>query len=294
MHIIPVLSGAAKLAKVLISNDDGWAELNIRALYDALDTAGFSSVISAPAINKSGTGSLDTPARELGPSGCEFGSCPPYSPAVGLNSSMTRFNYVSSYPVTSVKYGIEVVAPTTFGGPPDIVVTGVNVGCNLDVAVLGSGTVGAACEAAKQGIPAIAFSGCTGSQISWEEKDPGYSTVYANLSSKIAEELVSYGKPYLPRNIWLNVNYGESSSSCSSSNDFKFVLSRILPAIPIITKEDLLICDNNGRLPTERMVVKTPGCFASISVGEASTKSTADAHTQAVVYNKLRSSGTQA
>ena len=30
--------------------------------------------------------------------------------------------YVNSYPVTSVKYGIQNLSPNAFGGPPDIVV----------------------------------------------------------------------------------------------------------------------------------------------------------------------------
>ena len=41
---------------VILSNDDGWAEANIRAFYKSLSTAGDSVVISAPAENKSGSG----------------------------------------------------------------------------------------------------------------------------------------------------------------------------------------------------------------------------------------------
>ena len=59
--------------------------------------------------------------------------------------------YVNSYPVTAIRYGINTLAPKFFGGEPDIAVTGPNVGSNLGVAVLVSGTVGAATEAVKQG-----------------------------------------------------------------------------------------------------------------------------------------------
>ena len=43
---------------VVLSNDDGWAEINIRAFYNTLTAAGDSVVLSAPAENESGTGKL--------------------------------------------------------------------------------------------------------------------------------------------------------------------------------------------------------------------------------------------
>lgn len=89
---VPVLKPAAN---IVLSNDDGWAEINIRQFYYALTNAGNSVIISAPADNKSGTGSADLPATtRLTP--CEFNSCPAGSPAEGFNSSMKRFNYVNS------------------------------------------------------------------------------------------------------------------------------------------------------------------------------------------------------
>ena len=60
--------------------------------------------------------------------------------------------YVNSYPVTAMRYGIETLSPKFFGGAPDIAVTGPNVGSNLGVVVLASGTVGAATEAVKEGM----------------------------------------------------------------------------------------------------------------------------------------------
>ena len=47
---------AASAANLLLSNDDGWAEANIRSFYNALVKAGNNVVLSAPADNKSGTG----------------------------------------------------------------------------------------------------------------------------------------------------------------------------------------------------------------------------------------------
>lgn len=45
-----------------------------------------------------------------------------------------------------------------FGGPPDLLVSGINAGANLGRAVLFSGTVGAALTAVQFGVPAMAVS----------------------------------------------------------------------------------------------------------------------------------------
>lgn len=76
-----------------------------------------------------------------------------------------------------MRYGIQTLSPIFFGGAPDIAVAGFNVGANLGTTVLISGTVGAATEAVKKGIPAIAFSGSTGSQTAWNAGVEKYETV---------------------------------------------------------------------------------------------------------------------
>ena len=55
-----------KAINIVQSNDDGWAEINNREFYNSLTSAGFSSIISAPAENESGTGSLDAPPTTVG------------------------------------------------------------------------------------------------------------------------------------------------------------------------------------------------------------------------------------
>ena len=137
----------ATSTNVVLSNDDGWAEKNVRTFYNGLVTAGDSVVLSAPADNKSGTGMLlpalwrqekdgptktpigssDAPATPL-TKPCEFNTCPAGSPAQGSDSSNHRLNYVNSYPVTSMRYGIQTLSPKYFGQAPDIAVAGPNVG----------------------------------------------------------------------------------------------------------------------------------------------------------------------
>ncbi|KZV96537.1 putative acid phosphatase [Exidia glandulosa HHB12029] len=288
MRVAALLLAAAstQAINVLLSNDDGWAEANVREQFTSLVNAGFSVVLSAPAENKSGTGSTDqTPSPRTTP--CEFNSCPAGTASEGFNASDTRLNWVNSFPVTSVKFGIQTLSPHFFGGPPDIIVAGPNVGSNLGSTVLISGTVGAATEGAKEGVPSLAFSGSTGSQVSYTTLPTSYSGVYAALSTTVTSTIVDSGKPFLPAGIALNVNFPSVSGSCTTAGAFHFVLSRINSAASGAAA-DVRTCGST-RLPTESSVVGTSGCFVSISVMNATNKGDVAAATQQVVLTKLSS-----
>ena len=182
-----------------------------------------------------------------------------------------------------MKYGIDRFSPKFFPTRPDLAVAGPNVGSNLGVVIYFSGTVGAATYAAKTGFPTIAFSGSSGSPTAWNEGTPHYSEVYAELATQVTNRLAASGTPYLPADVWLNVNFPEvTDSSCTNADEFQFVLSRIFPTL---AAQDVKTCGST-QLPSEREVVDTSGCYASISVGMAD-KTDANATTQGVVLNKL-------
>lgn len=157
----------------------------------------------------------------------------------------------------------------------------------MGLEVLFSGTVGAAVEAVESGVPAIAFSGDTGDQTAWNVLPiPLYSQVYADVATNLTNYLVASGAPYLPDDIWLNVNFpAVSSDSCNSSDQFSFVLSRIYTAIPLISGEDVETCGSTS-LPTETDVVDTDGCYVALSVGNTD-KVDGNSSQQAVVLDKL-------
>ncbi|CZS89274.1 related to acid phosphatase [Rhynchosporium agropyri] len=149
-----------------------------------------------------------------------------------------------------------------------------------------SGTIGAAVEAIKRGIPAIAFSGGSGEQTAWTVPTPAYSEIYAQLATNLTTTLLKSGKPYLPEGVWLNVNFAASTSTlCSKASDFKFVLTRIWPAIPFVDPVDVETCGSD-RLPQERRVVGGIGCYVSVSVGNLN-KLDAGAAAQSVALKKL-------
>jgi 5'-nucleotidase len=106
--------------------------------------------------------------------------------------------------------------------------------------------------------------------------------IYANLTSKFVDTLLAGSTPILPPGISLNVNY-PATRNCSTVSAFKFVLTRI-EADP--TAEDVNTC-GSVHLPDESSVVKGSGCFASVSVFNASTKADVDAATQQFVLEKL-------
>jgi hypothetical protein len=54
--IVALFPLAASAVNIISSNDDGWAEANIRAFFESLQAADHSVVVSAPAENQSGKG----------------------------------------------------------------------------------------------------------------------------------------------------------------------------------------------------------------------------------------------
>jgi len=127
--------------RILITNDDGVASSGLRAAYEAVKDLGEVFVV-APATQQSAVGRSMTLFEPLRIGRLPFGDTTAYS--------------VNGTPTDSVIIGLFVVLE---GRRPDLVISGINVGENLSAeAATTSGTIGAALEAANQGVPAIAAS----------------------------------------------------------------------------------------------------------------------------------------
>lgn len=133
------MQGMNKRPKILLTNDDGVNSGGLWAAYEALSEFADVTVV-APAVQQSAVGrsiSIFEPLRmnEIfvnGRSAYAVEGRPTDSLILGL-------------------YGLKL--------NPDLVVSGVNLGENISYeSITTSGTVGAAMEAANQGVPAIAFS----------------------------------------------------------------------------------------------------------------------------------------
>ncbi|KAH6611498.1 hypothetical protein Trco_001518 [Trichoderma cornu-damae] len=283
--VIPAL--AVQAARIIQSNDDGWAELYLRSFNDALNAAGHDVVLSAPADDQSGAGSSDSPpSPRTDP--CGYNSCPGNGGTTGHNDTRPDLNWVNSFPVTAMKYGIDTFGPRLWNGSaPDFAVAGPNVGSNVFVQLPFSGTVAAAAFAAHDaGIPSIAFSAASTGRLAFDTSPvPLRSSLYGQLATQLTNRILASGAPYLPPEVFLNVNFPKAEGDCTDASDFEWVLTRVNPGI--ISPPDVEFCGGN-RLPTELSVITHKGCFISVSVADAKDKTTAPNRSQAVVLDKLR------
>jgi len=127
------------LRTILVVNDDGVNSPGIRAAAEAVKSLG-RTVVVAPAVQQSGVGR----------------SISLFSPVTIAEEKIDDLEAysVSGTPVDAVIVGTYGILKT----PPDLIVSGINIGENLSCEATTSGTVGAALEGASQGIPAIAVS----------------------------------------------------------------------------------------------------------------------------------------
>lgn len=148
---------------------------------------------------------------------------------------------------------------------------------------------GAACEGARLGVPSVAFSGASGSQVSYTTLETNVSStstqsalIYSQLTTTFVQALINGGSsPLLPTNIIVNVNYA-AIDNCPSASDYKWVFARQLPSILPL---DVETC-GSSILPDEGSVVHG-GCYASVAVLSSAFKTDVDKDTQATVLQAL-------
>ena len=124
---------------ILLTNDDGFDSLGLKALIEVLEPIAKITVV-APAKNKSACGhslTLDRPLRMLN-IGDDFYKVDDGTPTDCIFISLNNL----------FKDGYK----------PDLVISGINLGSNLGEDITYSGTAAGAMEAVLQGIPAISIS----------------------------------------------------------------------------------------------------------------------------------------
>lgn len=131
---------------VLVTNDDGIDSPGLHALARCALELGWRPVVAAPAAESSGTSAGLTAAKDARRVAVERRELP------GLPE-------VTAYAVAAHPGLIALIAcHEGFGGRPDLLLSGVNLGANIGRAILHSGTVGAALTAAVNGVRAVAVS----------------------------------------------------------------------------------------------------------------------------------------
>ena len=154
---------------ILLTNDDGIHAPGLMAIYQALEQEHQVEVV-APESEQSAVGhaiTLLTPLR-----------------VKKVRKNGTFFGWaVSGTPADCVKIAMAEILPRR----PDLVVSGINLGSNVGINVLYSGTVSAATEAAIMGIKSMAVSLST-----YKEPDFG---VAARFAARLAPELSALEPP---------------------------------------------------------------------------------------------------
>ncbi|XXG46139.1 hypothetical protein AAC387_Pa02g1057 [Persea americana] len=127
---------------VLVTNDDGIDAHGLRALVRVLvDTDLYDIRVCAPHSEMSASSHSIVWPRPIGVSQVEMEGATAYA--------------VKGTPVDCASLGF---SNALFSGPPDLVISGINKGCNCGYHILYSGTVAGAREAFLRGVPSLSIS----------------------------------------------------------------------------------------------------------------------------------------
>lgn len=189
-------AGAAKKTPpvtVLVTNDDGVDAPGMDAVVEALRKERRTTVVVvAPLLNQSGTGGKLTAG--------------PVTGAPARTASGYEAFAVQGFPADSVNYAFDVRKVR-----PNVVVSGVNRGQNLGPISEVSGTVGAARQAARRGVPALAVSSQLGDNpdfatsarlaVEWLRENRKAFAKIPKIDAKALPDIVSINVPNCPGGI---------------------------------------------------------------------------------------------
>lgn len=163
--------------RILLSNDDGIYAPGLAALHEAVQDLG-EVVVAAPDSQMSAVGHAITISDPIKVRDIDGGS--------GFQGYA-----VGGTPADSVKLAVEALLDE----PPDLIISGINLGPNAGISIIYSGTVSAATEGTILGIPSMAISLNTFSNPQWKAS--------IRAARFLARMIMSDG---LPKGTLLNVN----------------------------------------------------------------------------------------
>jgi len=169
---------------ILLTNDDGFDSPGLVAAAAALMPLG-ELLIAAPLVRQSGMGRA-WPRHSTGVI---------HRREIRIDGASLPVYAVDGSPAQVVAHALLELAPRL----PDLAVSGINFGQNLGTAVTSSGTVGAAMEAAINGLPGMAISLEVDKRYFHEPSDQVDFSAAAYFACLFAERLLSL--PRLPRDV---------------------------------------------------------------------------------------------
>ena len=164
--------------RILLCNDDGIHAPGISVLRDAVSDLGELRIV-APDVERSAAGhaiTLADPIKSMPveKDGAFFGDA------------------IGGTPADCIKLAVCAIMKDA---PPELVLSGINLGSNTGISVLYSGTVSAATESVILGIPGVAFSLCTYVDPQWE--------MAGRVAAELTQKLIK-NRP--PPGVLLNIN----------------------------------------------------------------------------------------
>ena len=176
--------------KILVTNDDGYQAKGINILAEMMRQFGDVTVV-APKTHQSGM----SMAVSLGLKPIRYKAVRHEDASSDGQKGSLDIAYLDATPASCVKFGLNTVFEKDF---PDAVVSGINHGSNASSASCYSGTLGAAQEAALNGIPAIGVS------LSTLDPDADFSAVVKFFPGIFRMIMENYPDR---RGIYFNVNF---------------------------------------------------------------------------------------
>lgn len=181
--LLASMAGAAEpRPRILLSDDDGIAAAGLLAVYPELARLG-AVTVAAPAENQSGMGHGITYVEPI--------LMREIDPLVKVEGAQGKWYRIVAKPATCVRLALSSLLTEK----PDLVVSGINRGDNAGLSIYVSGTLGAAREAAFDGIPAIAASQAIGPGMDYRAG--------AAFVGRLAAEVLRRG---VPRGTLVSVN----------------------------------------------------------------------------------------
>lgn len=173
--------------RTLVTNDDGVASPGLVALARVAVRAGHDVVVAAPSWDSSGASASLTSVERDG----RF---------LAEERSLDELGPVPVYAVeASPAFIVMTAARGAFGPPPELVLSGVNLGANCGHAVLHSGTVGAALTASTYGCAAMAVSiQSQGEVVHWATATAVAATVFPRLDEATTPAVLNLNVPNRP------------------------------------------------------------------------------------------------
>ncbi|MBQ4874484.1 MAG: 5'/3'-nucleotidase SurE [Rickettsiaceae bacterium H1] len=156
--------------KVLLTNDDGINAPGLRNLFNTVSKYDFVKEVwtIAPDVNRS----------------CSSHSMS-FNKRITVNKLAEKKFAVTGTPVDCVIFAIKDLMKES---RPDMVISGINEGANVDIDIMYSGTVAAAREASLSGIPGIAISQIyrghrSSAKVKWQHENKIFIKILADLIS---------------------------------------------------------------------------------------------------------------